>query len=444
MAKPTAQNSDKKDSFSTGQASVNAPEILLASNRQLQRRIFDFYTIIELSRNLNSVLNLKSLLSSFLNVLMSQIKVKKAAVFQKASRKQKNYVLTSWMADEQYSQRSVLAEKAEIVRQLSMKMMAMTTEELILEVTDIYEKSYLNYFNPGLVIPLNTGRGMNGFLFVGPKNDRSVFTNEDKEFLSLLSGQMAVALENALLHEAEKKAIAELQATQEQLVHTERLAALGEMSAKIAHEINNPLGIIKNYLTLIDKAKQDPAKSAQYVDIVGQEIDRIAGIVRELLQFHRPQQLDYKVINALNVLEDVISFLSPQFVQTKIKCTRQFSPDSPQVEASADNLKQVFINVLLNSVDAMPEGGSILISTRLYEGNLLIRIQDSGPGVPEALLPRIFEPFFTTKPDGKGTGLGLAVCYGIIKKHNGNIKFSNTEKGGCMEIRIPAANTGHG
>ncbi len=372
-------------------------------------------------------------------MLLSQIKCKKAAVFQKASRHQKNYILSSWLADEEYSQRSVLAENSEIVRLLSQKLMAMTAEELMPEVSDTYEKTFLEYFKPGLVIPLNTGWGMNGLLFVGPKNDRSVFTNEDKEFLSLLSGQMAVALENARLHEAEKKAVAELQATQEQLVHTERLAALGEMSAKIAHEINNPLGIIKNYLMLIHKAKQDPAKSAQYVDIVGQEIDRIAGIVRELLQFHRPQQLDYKVINALNVLEDVIAFLSPQFVQTKIKCARQFSPDSPRVEASADNLKQVFINVLLNAIDAMPQGGSILITTRRHEENLLIRIQDSGPGVAEALMPRIFEPFFTTKPDGKGTGLGLAVCYGIIRQHNGNMEFSNNEKGGCMEIIIPAA-----
>ncbi len=128
MAKSTAHNSDEKESIGTGATSPQTPEILIASNRQLQRRIFDFYTILELSRNLNSVLDLKSLLNSFLNVLLSQIKCKKAAVFQKASRHQKNYILSSWLADEEYSQRSVLAENSEIVRLLSQKLMAMTAE----------------------------------------------------------------------------------------------------------------------------------------------------------------------------------------------------------------------------------------------------------------------------------------------------------------------------
>jgi len=216
------------------------------------------------------------------------------------------------------------------------------------------------------------------------------------------------------------------------------------MSAKIAHEINNPLGIIKNYLLLINKAKQNEGESAKYVDIVGQEIDRISGIVKELLQFHRPQQIDYKEINVLNVLEDVVNFLSPQLVNSKIKCTRKFSPDSPRVDASAENLKQVFINILLNAADAMSNGGEITIWAHESQGKLLIQFQDTGPGVPKENLKLIFDPFFTTKEEGKGTGLGLAVCYGIISKHNGTIIFKNTEIGGCVEITLPAAGTNRG
>ncbi len=320
----------------------------------------------------------------------------------------------------------------------------MTTEELIPVIADHYENRFLMNFAPGLVIPLQSNWGTNGILLVGRKLDNSGFTNEDKEFLLLLSGQMAVALENARLYEAEKRAIADLQATQEQLVHSERLAALGEMSAKIAHEINNPLGIIKNYLMLIQKAQEKPSESAKYVEIVGQEIERITGIVRELLQLHQPQQADYKEINVLNVLEEVITFLTPQFTQAKIKCTRNFAPNSPQVEASAENLKQVFINVLLNAVDAMPEGGSIDILAFNHEGKLRIRIQDSGPGVSKENLPHIFEPFFTTKEAGKGTGLGLAVCYSILQKHHGTIRFKNTEKGGCVDMILPAFGVSRG
>jgi len=365
--------------------------------------------------------------------------VKKAAVFQRQSKQTKKFVLTNWLDVEKFPPRSMLEENSEIVRILSTHKVALTTKELLPGIGDSYEKSFLENFEPGLVVPLHIRWGMIGILLVGSKSDNSSFTNEDKEFLSLLSGQMAVALENARLHEAEKRAIANLQATQEQLVHTERLAALGEMSAKIAHEINNPLGIIKNYLILIEKAKQDPLQSSKYVEIVGQEIDRITSIVRELLQFHRPKQIDYKKINALNVLEDVMGFLSPQFVQAKIKCLRKFTPDAPAVEGSAENLKQVFINILLNAVDVMPGGGEINILAYRHKENLVIQFNDSGPGVPEENLTRIFEPFFTTKEEGKGTGLGLAVCYGIIKKHNGTIAFKNTEKGGCVEIVLPAA-----
>ncbi|MGH8015399.1 MAG: sensor histidine kinase, partial [Candidatus Zixiibacteriota bacterium] len=225
-------------------------------------------------------------------------------------------------------------------------------------------------------------------------------------------------------------------------VHSERLAALGEMSAKIAHEINNPLGIIKNYLTLLKKANKDKVDSTNYVEIVGQEIDRITGIVRELLQFHRPRHIDDKVINVLNVIEEVVTFLAPKFEQAQIACSRKFSPDSPAIEGSAENLKQVFINILLNAVDSMPEGGVINILSARQNDDLILQFHDSGPGVPEEFIPRIFDPFFTTKEEGKGTGLGLAVSYGIIHKHKGTIAFKNTDKGGCVEIILPSAD-GH-
>jgi len=355
----------------------------------------------------------------------------------------KKFILTSWLDSKQYPQRSVFEEESGIVKAISQTATALATGDLLQATQDTYEMSFLESFDPGLVVPLNSRSGLNGILFIGPKLDHTGFNNEDKEFISLLGGQIAVALENARLYEAEKKAIAELQATQEQLVHTERLAALGEMSAKIAHEINNPLGIIKNYLMLIRKAQQDPSQSTKYVEIVGQEIERITGIVRELLHFHRPQQIDYRNINVLNVLEDVLNFISPQLVQAKIEYSRKFSPDCPNVEASAENLKQVFINILLNAIDAMPNGGKVNIIAHEHNKNLVIQIHDTGPGVPEKLLPRIFEPFFTTKKEGKGTGLGLTVCYGIIQKHNGTIRFKNTERGGCVEIVLPAASNSH-
>ncbi|MCH7947213.1 MAG: GAF domain-containing protein, partial [candidate division Zixibacteria bacterium] len=306
---------------------------------------------------------------------------------------------------------------------------------------DKEERDILKQFREGLVLPLMNRGQLNGLLFVGRKSDdgQNTFTTDDEEFLSILSSQIAVAVENARLHEAEKKALVDLQTAQEQLVHSERLAVLGEMSAKIAHEINNPLGIMKNYLLMIKRAKTKPAEAAKYLEIVGQEIDRVTSIVKEMINFHRPQNVEFKIINVLPVLDGVIEFLSPQLKNKDIEIIKKYSPDCPRVEASADNLKQVFINVIMNSMDAMPDGGKIEIAANKFHDKLQLQICDSGCGVPEEVLPSIFEPFFTTKDESQGTGLGLAVCADIIKKHNGTINFRNRDKGACVEIIIPAA-----
>lgn len=441
MGRTSGKNQESKEAPKSAQNSESGPPNILAINRELKRRLFDFHTVLELGRNLNSVLDLKSLVNSFLSVLVSQINVRRAAVFQRASRQTRKFVLSNLVDIEHFSPRSQFEENSETILKIIEKMSALHTGELMKMISDKYEQSFIKDFDPGLVVPLKAGWGINGILFAGPKIDNSVFTSEDSEFVSLLCSQMAVALENARLHEAEKRALADLQATQEQLVHTERLAALGEMSAKIAHEINNPLGIIKNYLMLLKKANLEKVDSLKYVDIVGQEIERITGIVRELLQFHRPRDVDYRKINVLNVLSEVLEFLSPQLAQAKISFSKKFSQYSPPVEGSAENLKQVFINVLLNAADAMPEGGQISVETSYQDEKLVIKFQDSGHGVAEELIPKIFDPFFTTKEEGKGTGLGLAVCYGIIKKHNGTISFRNTNQGGCVEITLPAVET---
>lgn len=382
-------------------------------------------------------MDLQALLKTTLAALNSQINSEKSAVYYCQDGTDTPFKLAYSTTTETVQKSLGNINTSEIIKLLSNSNEALAIDDVSNNISNKDERMLLSIFHPGLIAPLVSRNGLIGLLIVGPKSKKASFSDEDKEFLSLLSNQISVAIENARLYDAEKKAIAELQSTQQQLVHTERLAALGEMSAKIAHEINNPLGIIKNYLMLIGKAQKDPSQSYQYLDIVGQEIDRITNIVRELLQFHRPQHVDYKQINVLNVLEEVLNFLNPQLEHAKIKLSRMFSPECPEVEASAENLKQVFINIILNAADVLPDGGKIDVNATSESGNLNIRFQDSGPGVSEEMLPRIFEPFFTTKEEGKGTGLGLSVCYGIIKKHNGTINFENTESGGCVVIVLP-------
>jgi len=129
-----------------------------------------------------------------------------------------------------------------------------------------------------------------------------------------------------------------------------------------------------------------------------------------------------------------------QIKKHDINVRRNFEPDLPEIVASAENLKQVFINIILNACDVMPEGGNIRIALKYIEDKLTITFCDTGPGISDEIIPRIFEPFFSTKESEKGTGLGLSVCYGIIKQHNGSITYKNRETGGCFEIQLPVNN----
>jgi signal transduction histidine kinase len=264
------------------------------------------------------------------------------------------------------------------------------------------------------------------------------FEMDDIEFLSVLGSQISVAIENAHLYAAEKMATHQLRVAQEQLVQTERVAALGEMSAKVAHEINNPLGIIKNYLQLIRRAESYNIEATGYVDVVSEEIDRIAGIVRQLLDFHRPRGLKFVRVDVCRLVEKVLQLMERKLASNKIELIKDFRCECPEVSGVPENLKQVFLNIIINAVDVMPDGGRMEVAIKTSSKMVRITFCDTGPGIKSELIPRIFEPFFTTKEPGKGTGLGLSVCYGIIKRHHGSITFRNTDAGGCFQIDLPA------
>ena len=232
----------------------------------------------------------------------------------------------------------------------------------------------------------------------------------------------------------------QLRAAQTQLVQSERLTALGDMSAKVAHEINNPLGIIKNYLLLIRRAVDNSSQSEQYVEIVSQEIDRIAGIVKELLDFHRPKGVKFEKVDIVGIVDGVLLLMGRQLESEGIELYKEIDPDLPLIDGSPENLKQVFLNIIINAVDVMKDGGRLGVTIAREDGELMLRFCDTGPGIPPEIIPRIFEPFFTTKGQDEGTGLGLSVCYGIIKKHGGTIVFKNADAGGCFEIRLPINN----
>ncbi len=412
---------------------------LTETNRQLKRKIFDLYTIFEISRNVSSVLNYQTLLDSFILTSVAQVSASKGAIFLKADGQPDRFTMAKSKGSGEFPSGDAYFEAdSKLAEFLSKLNRPVVTTEVVDGLASDDEVRILKLFDPGLVVPLIYQNRLTGMVLIGDKMGAKDFRLDDIEFLSILGNQISVAIENARLFEAEKVATQELRAAQQQLVHTERVAALGEMSARVAHEINNPLGIIKNYLLLVKRSAGGNVQAGNYLDIVGQEIDRIARIVRELLDFHRPEKAELSPINVVKVVEDVLVLMDRQFDKLGIELVRRFSRNLPLVQGSPENIKQVVLNVIINACDAMTEGGRLTVELANDDGNVAMRFSDTGEGIEPDVIPRIFEPFFTTKPEGKGTGLGLAVCYGIIKRHNGTITYKNTDEGGCFEITLPA------
>ncbi len=229
----------------------------------------------------------------------------------------------------------------------------------------------------------------------------------------------------------------QLQETQMQLLQSEKLRALGEMAAGVAHEINNPLGGILIYASLLmEDLPEDDPKRADLEKIV-QETTRCKEIVKSLLEFARQSGPKMEPTDVNKAITDVLLFLENQATFHNIEIVKELDPFLPKIQGNAGQLKQVFMNIMINAADAMHGKGTLTIRTRLSEDEkeVIIEFTDTGEGIPKDVLPKIFDPFFTTKGVGKGTGLGLSMSYGIVKEHGGRIEV-DTEVGRGSTFRI--------
>ena len=241
----------------------------------------------------------------------------------------------------------------------------------------------------------------------------------------------------------------QLQETHEKLLHQNKMASLGKLSSAVVHEINNPVAGVLNLVKLskrilkedvINRKEQD--LFYQYLNLMETETRRIGRIVSNLLVFSRQSKLKLRKFDAHKLIEQILLLNSNLLKINHIKITREFVPDLPLVYGSEDQIKQVFMNLLSNSVESMSikEKGELKISTRysLKEDSIIIKFADTGSGIPQKIISKIFEPFFTTKRKGKGVGLGLSVVYGIIQDHGGKIFVdSEPDMGTIFKITLP-------
>ncbi|MBI2218377.1 MAG: GAF domain-containing protein [Candidatus Rokubacteria bacterium] len=277
-----------------------------------------------------------------------------------------------------------------------------------------------------------------GGLFATWFEQRRVVGDDELRLVEGIARQAAVAIENSRLYEGVKRQMAELKQAQAQLIQSTKLAAIGELVANIAHEINNPLTTVLGFASFLRERLAPGAPGGDELTLIEDEAARARDIVRDLLQFSR--QTDYQpAMTDLNViLEQVVGMLRRQGATDAITVNEHYASDLPPIEVDVGRIKQVFLNIVNNAIYAMPDGGTLTIRTAAAGDELHLAFQDSGSGIAPENLARVFDPFFTTKPDVSGTGLGLSVSLGIIESHGGTIAVaSELGSGSTFTIKLP-------
>ncbi len=314
----------------------------------------------------------------------------------------------------------------------------------IVEYLSPEEQDKLIQLQAELIYPLKVMNHISGTVCLGRKNDDMPFQAEEIESLSLIFNQAAFAIEHASLYELQKDRI-------RKMYRTDRLATLGELAAGAAHEIRNPLTSIRSTIQYLAKDfSNDPGKSEMIAEVIN-EVERINKILQGLLSFARPSHLNVSAINLESLINQVLLLLTSSIRKHHIDVQFEYFTEDTSIQGDMEQLKQVFLNIFLNAIEAMsenPEGQPRILIISIEKGiaidaikhNLIINIEDSGKGIDAKNLENIFNPFFTTKEEG--TGLGLAISYGIINRHEGEIEVtSEIGKGSCIRIKLPQFST---
>ncbi|MBZ5695725.1 MAG: PAS domain S-box protein [Acidobacteriia bacterium] len=277
-----------------------------------------------------------------------------------------------------------------------------------------------------------------GALVVGCREMRSFLTAE-LNLLSAVGNQIATTIDKSLLLEKTREAYDSLRRAQEQLLQSEKMAAVGQLISGVAHELNNPLTAILGYSQLLKSEEFVQPRGAEYLEKLYKQAQRTHHIVQNLLSFARQHKPQRAPVQLNQILEDTLVLREFDMKLNNILIVREFDPNLPMTAGDFHQLEQVFLNILNNAVDAIQEKGGpgqIWVRTEVAGDRLRVEFTDSGPGIVNA--HRIFDPFFTTKPVGKGTGLGLSICYGIVKEHGGEIQARNSPpRGATFSIILP-------
>jgi len=234
------------------------------------------------------------------------------------------------------------------------------------------------------------------------------------------------------------KDITEKRKIEEHMRITEKLAAIGQLSAGLAHEINNPLGGIRLCFNNLINTEMDEQTKQRHIEVINQGLIKIQEIIKQLLDFSKQSELVISSVSVNRLVENVLKLTDYLISKKGIKVIKKLSPDIPEIMVDSNKIEQVFLNIVLNAIQAMDsKEGTLTVETCLKNDRCYISFTDTGPGIPDEILPKIFDPFFTTKPVGQGTGLGLSVSKSIVEQHNGRILVETSHNGTTFTVELP-------
>ncbi len=413
------------------------PETEKAVEQFLFKGRYDYReTLGKFSKAMVSILDLQSLSKRIIETITQTMGVEKASFFLWVEEKA-GYSLFESKNIKMTPSTPVLPRSDPLPQYLQKIGEIIIREELakranIPEIDDVSKK--MSLLEAEMSIPLILKGQLIGMINLSHKFNKDIYSHEDIELLSTLANQTAIAIENARLYE-------DLKRSKSYIRRADRLASLGTLTAGLAHEIRNPLVAIKTLTQLLPERLDDEEFRTQFLQIASGEVDRISSLVTELLEFARPSDPKLELEDINTILDGMILLVSTETKKKQIDITKDYSSDVPPIQVDREQIKQVFLNILLNGIEATPENGKITVKTRYFlkpggDPYAQIEFTDTGCGIPEEYIEDIFNPFFTTK--STGSGLGLSISNQIIQDHRGYIDVeSRLGKGSSFFINLP-------
>lgn len=411
---------------------------------RLQQRTEELEALVRIGANLNEALALSELADRLLSGTLTQLPAHCAALVLVDEQSKPTLSRLHYAAPDQPTE-----QKPEVAGTLVGHVLEVGEPVLIKDTqTDEKVKTILNGTDcrAGIAAPLiHRGQKLGAVVLGALQAER--FSDGDLRVLRSISEQAALAIRNAQLY-AELQQYAQgletmveartaaLRSAQAQLVRAEKLASIGTLAAGVAHEVNNPLlPVLMNLEMAIEDIDDKRPVDREMLDVARLHVQRIKGIVKRLLDFARPDKQGMSPVNINDIVNEVLSLAGKQLEHAHVTISTELGQVG-SILGSADQLKQVVLNLIVNAMDAMPDGGALTVRSYEQNNEIFLTVKDTGTGIQPDQLPKIFDPFYTTKKEG--TGLGLAVSYGLIEGHGGQIEVTSTPgKETQFTIRIP-------